>query len=79
MKKFINFLSEALLLERGASLTGASNTDKGTMHEYATGQGIITAAGLTNHDEGHMTKFKDKNGKSPKEGFKALQAKVSKM
>ncbi len=77
MKKFINFLSEAMLLtERGASLTGASNTDKGTMHEYATGQGLITAAGLTNHDEGHMTKFKDKNGKSPKEGFAALHTKM---
>jgi len=76
MKKFISFLSEALLLERGASLSGASNTDKGTMHEYSTGQGIISAAGLTNHDEGHMVKFKDKNGKSPKEGFTALHAKM---
>ena len=76
MKKFSKFLSEALLLERGASRSGVSNTDKGTMHEYATGQGIIAAAGVENHDEGNMVKFKDKNGKSPKEGFKALASKM---
>jgi hypothetical protein len=77
MKKFTNFMYETLsLIERAESLSGASNTDKGTMHEYSTGQGIIAAAGLTNHDKGHMVKFKDKNGKSPKEGFTALYDKM---
>lgn len=77
MKKFSSFRYENLLIiEKAESLSGASNTDKGTMHEYATGQGIISAAGLTNHDEGHMVKFKDKNGKSPKEGYKALHNKM---
>ena len=79
MKKFTNFMYETLsLIERAESLSGASNTDKGTMHEYATGQGIIAAAGLSNHDESHMKKFKDKNGRSPKEGYNVLYNKMGK-
>lgn len=78
MKKFKNFLSEALLLESGTSLSGASNTDKGTMHEYAAGQGIIEAANLEDSDEGHMNKFEDSNGRSPKEGHGLLTTKMGK-
>jgi len=75
--RFKDFKYELLMIiERAESISGASNTDKGTMHEYSTGQGIISAAGLTNHDEGHMGKFKDKNGRSPKEGHKALYEKM---
>jgi hypothetical protein len=78
MKKFINFLSEALLLERGTSLSGASNTDKGTMHEYAAGQALIKAANIEDSDEGHMNKFEDSKGRSPKQGHGLLTTKMGK-